>query len=116
MLTPSRRAQMFFSWSGGKDSALAKARLSHTQAPKRSLLSIQLSIDPDIIRHREGSITADHAIRQRFTDFLPDFLLPFGRLISVRSVIQSYAGLRSGKRVAAMIDGASNLTRVGVVG
>ena len=57
-----------------------------------ALLSIPLSIDPDIIRHREGRTTADHAVRQRFTDFLPDFLLPFGRLISVRSEVQLLAG------------------------
>jgi hypothetical protein len=48
------------------------------------LLSIQLSIDYDIVRHLEGPSTADHAVRQRITDFLPDFLLPCGRLISVR--------------------------------
>jgi hypothetical protein len=35
---------------------------------------------------------ADHAVRQRFTGVLPDFLLPFGRLISVRSVVQLYPG------------------------
>ena len=57
-----------------------------------TLLSILLSIDPDIIRHRKGPTTADHAIRQRFTDFLPDFLLLFGRVISVRSVVQLYPG------------------------
>jgi len=56
------------------------------------LLSIQLSIESDIIRHREGRTTADHAVRQRFNDFLPDFLLAFGRLISVRSVVQLYPG------------------------
>ena len=49
------------------------------------MLSILLSIDADIIRHSESPITADHAVRQRFTDFLPNFLLPFGRLISVGS-------------------------------
>jgi hypothetical protein len=52
-----------------------------------SLLSVLLSIDSDIIRHPEGRTTADHAVRQRFTAFLPDFLLPFGRLISVRSLL-----------------------------
>ena len=57
-----------------------------------SLLSILLSIDPDIVRHSEGPTTADHAVRQRFTAFLPDFLLPCGRLISVRSVVQLYPG------------------------
>ena len=56
------------------------------------LLSIQLSIETGIIRHSKGPTTADHAVRQRFTDFLPDFLLPFGRLISVRSVSQLYPG------------------------
>ena len=56
------------------------------------LLSIQLSIESDIVRHSESPTTADHAIRQRFTDFLPDFLLPCGRLISVRSVVQLYPG------------------------
>jgi hypothetical protein len=57
-----------------------------------SLLSVLLSIDSDIIRHPEGRTTADHAVRQRFTAFLPDFLLPFGRLISVRSEVQLLAG------------------------
>jgi len=56
------------------------------------LLSVLLSIEYDIIRHPEGRTTADHAVRQRFTGFLPDFLLPFGRLISVRSVVQLYPG------------------------
>jgi len=59
---------------------------------KALLLSIQLSIDPDIIRHPEGPTTADHAVHQRITGFLPDFLLPFGRLIGVRSVVQLYPG------------------------
>ena len=63
---------------------------------QRFLLSIQLSIDPAIIRHPGSTTTADHAVRQRFTDFLPDFLLPFGRLISVRSVVQLYPGPLSG--------------------
>ncbi len=57
-----------------------------------SLLSIPLSIDPDIVRHPGSATTADHVVRQRFTDFLPDFLLPLGRLISVRSVVQLYPG------------------------
>jgi hypothetical protein len=39
-------------------------------------LSIALSIDHDIIRHPGSATTADHAFRQRFTDFLPDFFLP----------------------------------------
>jgi len=56
------------------------------------VLSIQLSVDPDIVRHPERSTTADHAVRQRFKHFLPDFLLPFGRLTSVRSVVQLYPG------------------------
>jgi hypothetical protein len=46
--------------------------------------------DPGIFRLGEAETTTDHAVRQRFTDFLPDFLLPFGRLISVRSVVQLY--------------------------
>jgi hypothetical protein len=56
------------------------------------LLSIPLSIDPDIIRHPEGPTTADHAVRQRITDFLPDFSVSFRCLISVRSVVQLYPG------------------------
>jgi hypothetical protein len=59
---------------------------------QRFLLSIPLSIDNDIIRHPGSATTADHAVRQRFNDFLPDFLHPFGRLISVRSVVQLYPG------------------------
>jgi hypothetical protein len=39
-------------------------------------LSIQLSIEYDIIRDPEGPTTAERAVRQRFTDFLPDFLFP----------------------------------------
>jgi hypothetical protein len=58
----------------------------------RILLSIPLSIHPDIIRLPGSATTADHAIRQRFTDFLPDFSLPFGRLISVRSEVQLLPG------------------------
>ncbi len=65
-------------------------------------LSVALSIDSDIIRHREGRTTADHAIRQRFTDFLPDFLHPFGRLISVRSEVQLYLCIVA-KTVALLI-------------
>src|ERR1700719_1097867 len=66
-----------------------------------SLLSIQLSIHSDIVRHPEGRTTADHAVRQRFTAFLPDFLLPFGRLRSVRW----------GEFQRRLGDGASRLVR-----
>ena len=54
-----------------------------------------LSIDPDIIRHLFSPTTADRVVRQRYTDLLQDFLLPFGRLIRVRcgvSLRVSFAG------------------------
>jgi len=52
----------------------------------RAILAVALlSIRSDIIRHRERLVMADHAVRQRFTDFLPDSLLFLSRLISVRS-------------------------------
>ena len=47
------------------------------------LLSILLSIEPDISRHPQSQLRADHAVRQRFTDFLSDFRMPWGRLESV---------------------------------
>ena len=59
-----------------------------TQLGHRSLLSILLSIGTDIIRRPGGAATADHDVRQRFTDFLPDFFTPSGCLISVRSEVQ----------------------------
>ena len=43
-----------------------------------------------LARTRARSSAADD--RKRFTGFLPDFLLPCGRLISVRSVVQLYPG------------------------
>ena len=61
-------------------------------AREEFLLSIVLSIDPAIIGHPGSATTADHAVHQRFTDFLPDFLVHFGRLISVSSVVQLYSG------------------------
>jgi len=40
--------------------------LTNMVDPQILMLSILLSIDPGIIRHREGCTTADHAVRQRF--------------------------------------------------
>jgi hypothetical protein len=48
----------------------------NTRSSCRRLLSIQLSIETDIIRNPQDAITADRAVRQRFADFLADFLLP----------------------------------------
>src|SRR5688500_5922863 len=50
--------------------------------PSRALeaLSIQLSIGSDISRHPQDQLEADHDVRQRFNDFLPDFLVPGGCL------------------------------------
>jgi len=75
-----------------KSDTVSNAQTAASASEHRVLLSIVLSIDYDIIRHPEGPTTADHAVRQRITDFLPDFLLPCGRVISVRSVVQLYPG------------------------
>jgi len=76
----------------GRDLLLVARCMCYLPSCVANLLSIRLSIDSDIIRHSESPTTADHTVRQRFNDFLPDFLLPFGRLISVRSVVQLYPG------------------------
>jgi len=69
-----------------------KAEARRDASPDSSLLSILLSIGTGVIRHPEGAALADHDVRQRFTDFLPDFLTPSRCLISVRSEVQLLDG------------------------
>src|SRR5687768_842876 len=48
-----------------------------------TMLSILLSTESDISRQPQRQRRAHRAVRQRFTDFLSDFRMPWGRLESV---------------------------------
>jgi hypothetical protein len=71
-----------------------------------------LTIDTGNIRHPEGLTTADHAVRQRFTDFLPDFLHAFSRRMSVRPGKECHL-LRVSTNYYGWEDIAADITKYG---